>query len=233
MTDINRPPLATGGMSPEGTTTIVKINRPDLDPQDKKVLCSAMCQCKDTPETGKNGQSLRQMCVSGRLAALDNLLEHRSPYKTEQAYDMLATPPAPIMSPSKETKTHPFWQRWLTSEQRPSDYPRHVPGTGMVRKPDVVIVNDPTKPPTQDNIKQIVEMKFPPDKEDKDQTDDYGRIAGNPTKVRVLKPDDCDCDKAEPNSPKIPVEKMGWAAAVASLFMFIGTRGKTPVPVIP
>jgi hypothetical protein len=30
----------------------------------------------------------------------------------------------------------------------------------MVRRPDAVIVNDPTQPPTQGNIKKVVEIKF-------------------------------------------------------------------------
>ena len=37
-------------------------------------------------------------------------------------------------------KTHPLW----------------MPGEGFVRRQDVVIVKDPTKPPTQDNIKDRV-----------------------------------------------------------------------------
>lgn len=52
----SNPPLAGGGMSPEGTTTVVKVGRPNLSPEDKKVLCSAICKCKETPGIGKDGQ---------------------------------------------------------------------------------------------------------------------------------------------------------------------------------
>ncbi len=97
-------PLASGGMSTEGTTTPVKINKPELDFTDKKVLCSAICKCKSTPGIGKDGRSLKQSCVSGQLKALDGILKHRSPYKPEVNYDMTRQPPAPIMDRNVETK---------------------------------------------------------------------------------------------------------------------------------
>ena len=71
MTDTNKPPLATGGMSRTGTTTVVKISEPTLDPADKKVLCSALCQCDKAPNVGKDGRQLKQACVAERMKALD------------------------------------------------------------------------------------------------------------------------------------------------------------------
>jgi len=108
MTEPTKPPtsLATGRMSPQGATTVVKINRPNVDFVDKKVLCSAICKCKDTPGVGKDGRLLKQSCVSGRLKKLDNILEHQSPYKPEINYDMTKQPPVPIMDSSTETKGH-------------------------------------------------------------------------------------------------------------------------------
>lgn len=234
MTDpVNRPPLAIGGMSREGTTTIVKINQPNVDFADKKVLCSAICQCKDTPGTGKDGRSLKQACVSGRLKGLDSTLAHRSPYKAEVNYDMTKQPPEPIMDSGVETKGHDWLPGWIKKyweapgEQRPP----FKAGKGLVRRPDVVIVNDPTKPPTQDNIKQVVEIKFPPDKISKPQKDAYVAIAGADTKVEVLGPDDCDCNQPDPNPPKIPVEQLGPAAGVAgALYMLLTKRPPPRVP---
>lgn len=40
------------------------------------------------------------------------------------------------------------------------EHPPFKPGKGMIRRPDVIIVQNPNRPPTQDNIKQVVEMKF-------------------------------------------------------------------------
>nr|WP_052382213.1 hypothetical protein [Paraburkholderia kururiensis] len=48
-------------------------------------------------------------------------------------------------------------------------------------------------PPTQDNIKGVVEIKFPPQTKDPEQDDDYARIAGSPNKVATMGPGDCDC----------------------------------------
>ena len=99
MSGDNQGPLATGGMSKEGTTTVVKVNEPELEYLDKKVLCTAICKCKNTPGVGKDGRSLNQVCVSAQLRALDASLQHRSPYKPEINYDMTKEPPEPIMVP--------------------------------------------------------------------------------------------------------------------------------------
>jgi len=230
-------PLATGGMSRgEGTTTTVKINRPNVDFVDKKVLCSAICKCKDTPGTGKDGRSLKQSCVSGRLKALDGILEHRSPYKPEVNYDMTKQPPAPIMDSGVQTKGHdwlPGWIKkyWDKPDEQGVQRPPFQAGEGMVRRPDVVIVNDPTKPPTQDNIKQVVEIKFPPDKRDARQDAAYTQIAGDENKLVVMGPEDCDCNQPDPNPPKIPVEQIGPAAGLAGILYMLLTRRPPPGPV--
>ncbi|WP_407072487.1 VRR-NUC domain-containing protein [Pseudomonas aeruginosa] len=57
------------------------------------------------------------------------------------------------------------------------------PGKGMIRRPDVIIVQNPNRPPTQDNIKQVVEMKFPPDPRNTKQTEACKKIAGSENKV--------------------------------------------------
>ncbi len=72
----------------------------------------------------------------------------------------------------------------------------------MVRRPDVVIVNDPTKPPTQDNIKQVVEIKFPPDKMDERQELAYIRIAGDETKLVEMGPGTVTVINLSPTLPK-------------------------------
>ena len=116
MTEPTQPsaPIATGGMAPEGATTVVKVGKPNVDPIDKKVLCSAICKCKDAPSMGKDGRSLKQVCVSTRLRGLDELLKHRSPYKPEVNYDVTKEPPAPIMASDVETKGHDWLPGWIT-----------------------------------------------------------------------------------------------------------------------
>lgn len=225
------PPLATGGMSPEGTTTVVGVNRPNTDPIDKKILCAAMCKCDKVPHVGKEGQQLRQICVSANFKALDKVLEHRSPFKVEINFDMTKNPPTPIMDSGIETKGHGYLPGWISKHwgSEPEHSPPYKPGTGLIRRPDVVIVKDPMKPPTQDNIKQIVEMKFPPDALSAEQEEAYRRIAGK-GKLTQLKPGDCDCDSSEPNDPRMPIEELGFAASAAAWLAYILTRGKTPRP---
>lgn len=227
-------PLATGGMSKEGTTTVVKVNEPELDHLDKKVLCTAICKCKNTPGVGKDGRSLKQVCVSAQLRALDASLQHRSPYKPEINYDMTKNPPEPIMDSTIETKGHDWLPGWLR-KWWPEDpeHPPFEPGRGMVKRPDVIIVKDPTKPPTQDNIKKVVEIKFPPDKVSEEQKDAYEVIAGD-AEVVTMTPDKCDCDKMEPDKPKIPVdvEDIGTIGTLLGLLsILLGGKGpRRPMP---
>lgn len=225
------PPLATGGMSPEGSTTVVGIQRPSLAFEDKKVLCSAVCKCKDTPGTAQDGRSLKQACVSGRLRTLDQVLHHRSPYKSEVNYDMTRQPPEPIMDAATQTKPHDWLPGFIRKHwETDHGYP-HLKGAGMVRRPDVVIVKDPAKPPTQDNIKQVVEIKFPPDKRNPRQAEAYTQIAGDENKLVFMGPEDCDCSQPEPSPPKMPVEQLGPAAGVARLLYMLITRRPAPTPV--
>ncbi len=158
-------PYPTGGMSLEGTTTPVLIDFAEVGGQDKDVLCMAVCECKAVPDVGKNGQSLRQVCVSKMLNQRDRRLGSQSEYKAEVNYDMTKNPPAPIMDFDIKTMAHRWAPGWIKKHW--DEDPAHsmwLPGEGYVRRPDVVIVKDPTKPPTQDNIKLVVEIKFDNDK---------------------------------------------------------------------
>lgn len=228
-------PLGAGGMSPEGTTTVVKINRPRLDAEDKKVLCSAICNCKAVPGIGKDGRSLKQACVSQQLNKLDKLLGHASPYKAEVNFDMTKQPPSPIMNSDIETKAHDFLPGWIkkywdTPDQEGNQRPPFKSGKGYIRRPDVVIVRDPNAPPTQDNLKKVVEIKFPPDRMTPAQQEAYEEIAGDPAKLETLGPDDCDCNQPEPNKSKIPVEQIGKAATLAGILYMLFTKRPPPLP---
>lgn len=229
------PSLSNGGMVPDGTTTPLRLGQPQLAPLDKKVLCSAMCQCDKMPDIGKDGKQLKQFCVSGRLQVLDRMSHHQSPYKQEINYDMSQSPPAPIMDRGIATMGHRYLPGWITKYwgTQPEHSASYTAGLGLIRRPDVVIVKDPAKPPTQDNIKQIVEMKFPPDKLTEFQETAYLTIAGSKTKFRTLEPGDCDCNEPEPDDAKIPVDKIGWAAMAAAWIAFALSRGRTPRPPMP
>jgi hypothetical protein len=223
-------------MSRSGATTVVKINQPNVDESDKKVLCAAICQCKDKPGIGKDGRSLKQSCVSTQLKGLDEALKHTSAYKPEVNYDMTKQPPAPVMDADSITKGHdwlPGWIKkwWDIPDDEGIQRPPFAAGEGMVRRPDVVIVNDPRRPPTQNNIKQIVEIKFPPDKRDPSQDAAYIQIAGDDNKFVVMGPKDCDCNNQDPKASKIRVEQLGTAAAAAGLLYMVITKRPPPGPV--
>ncbi|GBL55339.1 hypothetical protein PCLA_03r0679 [Pseudomonas citronellolis] len=229
----DQPSLAQGGMSPEGQNNPLNILEPKLAPQDKKVLCSAICYCSSTPNVSQDGKNLKQTCVAQRLGELDEILQGRSPYKPEVSYDMTKNPPQPILDSQTGTGAHGWIPGWISKYwNEDPEHPPFKPGKGMIRRPDVVIVNDPKKPPTQDNIKQVVEMKFPPDPHNKEQAQDYGKIAGDENKVIEMQSTDCDCSQENQQS-KVPVKQLGWAAAIASGVMFILTRGRSPRPMIP
>ncbi|WDD95001.1 nuclease [Burkholderia sp. FERM BP-3421] len=70
-------------------------------------------------------------------------------------------------------------------------------GLDQIRRPDVVIVNDPGQPPVQSNIKAVVEMKFD-DGFSHGQEISYKRIAGDDSKYVSLRRADCPCDDGEP-----------------------------------
>ena len=187
-------PYPTGGMSPTGTTTPVYINFAEVSGKDKDVLCMAICNCKAVPDIGKKGQSLRQVCVSKLLRKRDFIKGNHSEHKAEINYDMTKHPPVPIMDFDTKTMAHEWLPGWITKhwDEDPT-HPMWLPGEGYIRRPDVVIVKDPFKPPTQDNIKQVVEIKFDGDPWGEGQEAAYRSISG-PGKLVELTPAKCSCD---------------------------------------
>lgn len=146
---------------------------------------------------------------------------------------MTKNPPQPILDSQTGNSPHGWIPGWISKywDEDP-EHPPFKPGKGMIRRPDVIIVQNPNRPPTQDNIKQVVEMKFPPDPHNREQLEDYAAIAGNKNKIVEMKPSDCDCGQKNQRS-KVPVEQAGWAVAIAGGVMFVLTRGRSPRPMIP
>ncbi|XTO33708.1 VRR-NUC domain-containing protein [Pseudomonas aeruginosa] len=129
---------------------------------------------------------------------------------------MTKNPPQPILDSQTGNSPHGWIPGWISKywDEDP-EHPPFKPGKGMIRRPDVIIVQNPNRPPTQDNIKQVVEMKFPPDPHNREQLEDYAAIAGNKNKIVEMKPSDCDCGQENQRS-KVPVEQAGWAVAIAA-----------------
>lgn len=188
-----------GSASGDGQTTIVGATE-GLSPSDKKVLCDALCKCSSIGvATRGGGRILRQACVAQRLD-LANETSHMmsgkpTEYLPEVSYDMRQDPPAPIMSDDEPLQAHDSLLDWIANKWpgRMGGYRRDKRAGGPgVRRPDVVIVNDPSQPPVQSNIKKVVEMKFD-DGFGRGQRDAYIRIAGSRSKYAPLSRANCGC----------------------------------------
>ncbi|NTZ86235.1 VRR-NUC domain-containing protein [Burkholderia metallica] len=195
---------AVGGSgSGEGRTTIVGA-KAGLSPDDKKVLCDALCKCSSIGvATRGGGRILRQACVAQRLDLANEtsrMMNGKSTeYLPEVSYDMRQEPPAPIMSDDDPLQPHDSLLDWIRDKWpgRMGGYRRDKRAGGPgVRRPDVVIVNDPSQPPVQSNIKKVVEMKFD-DTFGNGQQRAYIRIAGSESKYVPLSRADCGCSERQ------------------------------------
>lgn len=188
--------IVSGGMTPgDGETTLVQLDN-DLSAKDKAILCATICQCRNEPDIGAKGQSLKQQCVSAKLKERDKNSNFQSVYKPEVNYDMSKSPPTPIMRSANELEPHAYLPGWI-EKYWPGGLKSYEPGIGNVRRPDVVVVKDPTRPPTQDNLKSVVEIKFPPQQRDPVQAKQDERIAGPYASTTTLTPKNCGCDDKE------------------------------------
>lgn len=98
-----------------------------------------------------------------------------------------------------------------------------------------MIVKDPTKPPTQDNIKQVVEIKFDDDVWGREQAESYERISGR-GKLVELTPVKCSCDdpdrKKRSKDVKTEEQQDIWLRSVESLSSQGSSGGGKP-PKLP
>ncbi|XYH93890.1 VRR-NUC domain-containing protein [Sorangium sp. So ce1128] len=194
---------------------------PGVDTE-QAVICDAICFCKDV-RAGMSGRGGTRPsdCVTKRLRAYDKALGGQSTIKAEVPYDMSQSPPAPIMSKK--------------DNRRPT---QSKPGGSKV--PDVVILKDPTRPPTQDNLKKVVEIKFPPDELKRGQARDYRRIAGS-APFEVWTPETCGCGESEQEKAPIPdsvetkdiVEAAALAVIVLVLILDDAVGGQADDVLIP
>jgi hypothetical protein len=194
---IQRCPMHPDDVTPE----ILDAMKQEID---DKVLCEVMCCCSNNPCIGsKAGTNQRQGCVSATLQAADEVLNYQSRYKPEISYNMDTNPPSPFMHRDG------LWQdttqksdRWQTrARQEILDY---QPNEGMVRRPDIIIVKDPSKPPYQDNIDRIVEMKFKGDRWGEGQKKGYEKIAGDEDKLKLMAEGEA-CNCSDDNGEREPV----------------------------
>ncbi|HVK70362.1 MAG TPA: type VI secretion system tip protein TssI/VgrG [Polyangium sp.] len=191
---------------------------------DEEVICSAICSCKKLAD-GRAAEGERrqaQACVTQQIRAYDKALNGQSRIKAEVPYDMTRNPPAPIMSrnePERPTRGSPKGSRI----------------------PDVVVLKDGSKPPTQDNLEKVIEIKFPPDKISPEQQTAYKRIAGG-VPMETWGPDTCGCDDRQKELEPVRVSAEDAAVAGALAFALlvlllddatgVGTADDVLIPVV-
>ena len=128
------------------------------------------------------------------------------------------------------TKGHEYVWGWIKKNWLNDKGYEYEKGQGMSRRPDVVIVKDPNLPPTQDNIKHVVEIKFGTDTFEKPQRDAYTEIAGDRTKVKVLDPDECGCNSDDDGKKSTVTE---WATAAVATLVALAQLRKGKIPKMP
>ncbi|WP_186197569.1 VRR-NUC domain-containing protein [Burkholderia gladioli] len=200
---------AAGGMSPDGETTPVGA-KVRLSKKDRAILCRVLCRCKQIGVATRGGRILRQRCVQQRLDLLNEVsrMEIGTPteYKPEQTYNMKVKPPEPVTDPDDPLRPHADIRQWI-NDFWPGGRAKYRAGKGYLRRPDVVIVDDPAQPPVQSNIKKVVEFKFPPDSYGKNQRRDYIRIAGSRSKLVTLGPAECGCASDDDQDGEKSIQK--------------------------
>lgn len=140
--------------------------------------------------------SLKQTMMSGLIRVDEIARNYCWYYKAEVAFDMRTTPPRPFLS-STLLKKDGAGRRHTTN-------PFPVPGRGIYRRPDIIIVKDKQDrwpglagPDTEgnihgDNLARLVEVKFPGDDFGEGQYRDYMKIVGrNRTRMTILEIHDC------------------------------------------
>ncbi|EYF03899.1 VgrG protein [Chondromyces apiculatus DSM 436] len=162
-------------------------------------VCAVICLC----DRDRAPHKRKQDCVTARLWAMEEASGHTGKIKAEVPYDMSTRPPTPIMS--RRDPRRASRRRWKGS-----------------KIPDVVVVRDGARAPTQDNIEKIIEIKFPPDSLHRDQRFKYDDIAGE-APFEVLDPERCGCrrEEEEPDAPEVRVEDLAEATLLSLAVLFL------------
>lgn len=142
--------------------------------------------------------SLKQLMMSSLIRVDEIARDYRWYYKAEVAFDMRTTPPRPFLSSTLLQKAGAGRRHTLN--------PFPVPGKGIYRRPDVIIVKDKQDrwpglagPDAEgqmhaDNLARLVEVKFPGDKLSEEQSRDYMLIVGgfgHEDRMTILEIHDC------------------------------------------
>ncbi|RJT43785.1 VRR-NUC domain-containing protein [Rahnella woolbedingensis] len=169
--------------------------------------------------------SLKQLMMSGLIRADEIARDYYWYYKAEVAFDMRTTPPRPFLSSSLLKNG---------AGRRHTLNPFPVPGKGIYRRPDVIIVKNKQDrwpglagPDTEgnmhgDNLARLVEVKFPEDSFKGGQYGDYMRIVGrNRARMTILEIHDCRPEEQQWVDQVVNVTMKAWKTSEAKYWPLV------------
>jgi hypothetical protein len=170
--------------------------------------------------------SLKQLMMSGLIRADEIARDYEWYYKAEVSFDMRTTPPRPFLSSTLLKK--------YGEKRRHTTNPFPVAGKGIYRRPDVIIVKNKQDrwpglagPDTEgnmhsDNLARLVEVKFPGDKLDREQFEEYMLIVGsNRSKMTILEIHDCRPEEQQWVDQVVNVTMKAWQTSGAKYWPLI------------
>ncbi|QMR43059.1 VRR-NUC domain-containing protein [Klebsiella aerogenes] len=199
-------------------------------------------------EIRRNGRTytmnLKQIMMSALIKADEIARDYHWWYKAEVSFDMRTSPPRPFLSSTLREADGPG--------RRHTTNPFPVPGSGIYRRPDVIIVKNKDDrwpglagPDAEgmmhaDNLARLVEVKFPKDTLFQDQYNDYMTIVGGPgheERMTILEIHDCRPEEVQWADQVVNVTMKAWQTSGAKywpLFLyppiFAPRPPTTPVP---
>lgn len=186
--------------------------------------------------------NLKQVMMSGLIRVDEIARDYLWWYKAEVAFDMRTSPPRPFLSSSLRETDGPG--------RRHTTNPFPVPGRGIYRRPDVIIVKNKDDrwpglagPDTEgmmhaDNLARLVEVKFPGDTLYENQYDDYMIIVGmDRDRMTILEIHDCRPQEQQWADQVVSVTMKAWQTSGAKYWplalyppIFIPRPPTVPVP---
>jgi hypothetical protein len=208
---------------------------PELQTDGEAPGLDAAAAAPETEEsTSTKPPKLQQNCVSLLFQSLDKAADYHSPLKAEVWFDMdgysagfknigdkVPHRPQPLMS--RNTPTKPLQWHWgvighVGRRKNPQlSQPTFTKGGVSLRRPDIVVVRNPVRPPVESNIAMIYELKFD-EKPNERQLEAYQRIVNDDiNRVQLIEVKDCRCEKRNERVREITREElMAWAAAMTA-----------------
>ena len=177
-------------------------------------VCLYVCCCNSFPivTTGMVIRRLKQVCVDRMMAAKD--VQERGIIPSP-AYFMPDKGAPQLITPLNSNKLR--FQARVLKELRKMEHPE-AQVYPTIRIPDIVFVKDPDVPPIGDNIELVGDIKFPGDRWQPGQEEDYKKISGKNLKPKEFTVEDCGCAEKEDyerDYKTLPAEAQEQASALA------------------